>query len=218
MDDLTDIFDDSRVEEEVEELTAEEVLAKLQEAWINEKNSPELLEPKMEIVECMLEQISTMNDNLETLAKGDIRISLHKMELSRIRFLINSYLRTRLDKIQNNFYFYSQGTADNPSKLSKEESEFLAKYQESVGELFHTLCLRHLPGSFDLGKTGIKPPQPNFQSAVFIKVLQDIDGLEIRDGAGAGRDETIDLEVGEQHLVQYSSVSHLVEGGAVRLS
>ena len=35
-------------------------------------------------------------------------------------------------------------------------------------------------GSFDLGKTGIKPPQPNFQSAVFIKVLQDIDGLEIR--------------------------------------
>jgi len=39
-----------------------------------------------------------------------------------------------------------------------------------------------------------------------------------RDGAGAGRDETIDLEVGEQHLVQYSSVSHLVEGGAVRLS
>ena len=35
-------------------------------------------------------------------------------------------------------------------------------------------------GSFDLGKTGIKPPQPNLQSAVFIKVLQDIDGLEIR--------------------------------------
>ena len=35
-------------------------------------------------------------------------------------------------------------------------------------------------GSFDLGKTGIKPPQPNLQSAVFIKVLQNIDGLEIR--------------------------------------
>jgi len=34
---------------QVEELTAEEVLAKLQEAWINEKNSPELLEPKMEV-------------------------------------------------------------------------------------------------------------------------------------------------------------------------
>ena len=33
----------------VEELTAEEVLAKLQETWINEKNAPELLEPKMEV-------------------------------------------------------------------------------------------------------------------------------------------------------------------------
>jgi len=32
-----------------EELTAAEVLAKLEEAWLNEKQSPELLEPKMEV-------------------------------------------------------------------------------------------------------------------------------------------------------------------------
>jgi GINS complex subunit 4 len=33
------------------------VLGKLEEAWLNEKHSPELLEPKMEIVDCMLEQV-----------------------------------------------------------------------------------------------------------------------------------------------------------------
>ena len=33
-----------------EEYTAEEVLAKLQEAWVNEKNSPELLQPKTEVL------------------------------------------------------------------------------------------------------------------------------------------------------------------------
>jgi hypothetical protein len=33
-----------------EELTAAEVLAKLEEAWLNEKQSPELLEPKMEVI------------------------------------------------------------------------------------------------------------------------------------------------------------------------
>ena len=32
-----------------EELTAAEVLAKLEEAWLNEKQAPELLEPKMEV-------------------------------------------------------------------------------------------------------------------------------------------------------------------------
>ena len=42
--------------------------------------------------------------------------------------------------------------------------------------------------------------------------------LLTRDGAGAGRDETLDLEAGEQHLVQYSAVAHLVEAGAVRFS
>lgn len=32
-----------------EELTAEEVLKRLEEAWSNEKNAPDLLEPKMEV-------------------------------------------------------------------------------------------------------------------------------------------------------------------------
>ena len=37
---------------------AAEVLQKLEDAWLNEKHSPELLDPKMEIVECMLEQVT----------------------------------------------------------------------------------------------------------------------------------------------------------------
>ena len=56
----SDIFQDTDydgVEEYEEELTAAEVLQKLEDAWLNEKHSPELLDPKMEIVECMLEQV-----------------------------------------------------------------------------------------------------------------------------------------------------------------
>ena len=56
----SDIFQDNGydgVEEYEEELTAAEVLQKLEDAWLNEKHSPELLDPKMEIVECMLEQV-----------------------------------------------------------------------------------------------------------------------------------------------------------------
>ena len=59
--DTSDIFQDNGasdgIEEYEEELTAAEVLQKLEDAWLNEKHSPELLEPKMEIVECMLEQV-----------------------------------------------------------------------------------------------------------------------------------------------------------------
>ena len=46
------------VEEYEEELTAAEVLHKLEETWLNEKHAPELLEPRMEIVECMQEQVN----------------------------------------------------------------------------------------------------------------------------------------------------------------
>ena len=42
------------MEEYDKELTAAEVLNKLNDAWLNEKHSPE----KMELVECMLEQVT----------------------------------------------------------------------------------------------------------------------------------------------------------------
>ena len=48
----TDLFENSGANEEQyeEELTAAEVLQKLEDAWLNEKHAPELLESKMEIV------------------------------------------------------------------------------------------------------------------------------------------------------------------------
>ena len=57
--DTLDLFQSSAedTEQYEEELTAAEVLQKLEDAWLNEKNCPELLEPKMEIIECMLEQV-----------------------------------------------------------------------------------------------------------------------------------------------------------------
>ena len=59
--DTLDIFDNSAGDDGQfeEELTAAEVLQKLEDAWLNEKHSPEILEPRMEIVECMLEQVGS---------------------------------------------------------------------------------------------------------------------------------------------------------------
>ena len=78
--DTVDLFENSvnEGEEFEEELTAAEVLQKLEDAWLNEKHSPELLEPKMEIVECMMEQVATMEENLSRLKKGDLRIPVHR--------------------------------------------------------------------------------------------------------------------------------------------
>ena len=71
--DSSDIFQDTAtdgVEDYEEELTAAEVLQKLEDYWLNEKQSPELLEPKMEIVECMLEQVKHHHHDMISVKHG----------------------------------------------------------------------------------------------------------------------------------------------------
>ena len=66
-----------------------QVLQRLQGAWINEKFSPELLEPQIDIVDCLMEQIVSMEDHLLSVEKGSFAIALHKMEIQRVKFLVS---------------------------------------------------------------------------------------------------------------------------------
>ena len=91
----------------------------------------------MEIVECMLDQVRTMEENLLKLKKGDVRVPVHRyilytnitaetgifffrLELQRIKFMVNSYLRIRLQKIQNNIFYYANQHQDNPDRLTSK--------------------------------------------------------------------------------------------------
>ena len=50
-------------EEEEEMMTSAEVLAKLEEAWRNEKFSPDLLEAKVDLIDCITEQVINLSIN-----------------------------------------------------------------------------------------------------------------------------------------------------------
>jgi len=221
--DTLDIFENSAGDDGQfeEELTAAEVLQKLEDAWLNEKHSPEVLEPRMEIVECMLEQVNTMEENLSRLKKGDLRIPVHRMELSRIRFMINSYLRLRLNKIQDAIYHYTKNDKDmmedNPSRLTPEEAGFARSYKEDLVEHFSSLALRHIPGVWDPEKVVPGVPAPNNNAAVFVAVREDCMGVEIPDDCGQGRDDTVDLLKGSQHLLKYNTVANFVDDGSLQL-
>uniref|UniRef100_A0A161MJD3 Dna replication complex gins protein sld5 n=1 Tax=Triatoma infestans TaxID=30076 RepID=A0A161MJD3_TRIIF len=94
-------FDGEEEGEDEEVLTASGVLQILSEAWINEKLCPELLPHKSEYVDVMMEQIVQMEENVSRLSSTDLRNLIHRQELERIRYLIRSYLRIRLTKIEN---------------------------------------------------------------------------------------------------------------------
>nr|XP_038950335.1 DNA replication complex GINS protein SLD5 isoform X4 [Rattus norvegicus] len=55
-------------------LTPAELIERLEQAWMNEKFAPELLESKSEIVECVVEQLEHMEENLRRAKKGDLKI------------------------------------------------------------------------------------------------------------------------------------------------
>ena len=48
---------------------------------MNEKFAPELLEHKTPVVECIIDQIKHMENNINSANKGDFRIAFHKIEV-----------------------------------------------------------------------------------------------------------------------------------------
>ena len=214
-------------ETQEEEMTAFEVIKNLEKAWMNELFSPELLQPVMEIVDCLLDQIKATEEACEQLDKSDISIPIRKMELARIRFMIASYMRLRLQKIQKNVHFLSkQSVEELDSKLTVEEATFLGKYKNNLDKLFSNLALSHIPErAANFSKFGeitgksdqLDPPMPNINAAVFVKAEEDMRGVFVEDEAGRERDEEFDMEKDSQHILRYKSVSHLLKNGSVKM-
>lgn len=224
--------DGGPTEVEEEELTADEVLQRLQDAWVNEKFAPELLEPQIEIIDCLMEQISRTEEHVATLEKGHFAIALHKMELQRVRYLISSYLRLRLQKIQAHVHHLLSraGLEDEMlDRLTKEEAEFAKNYRDSIDGLFKNVALSKMPGraaDFNTTQTSSTPgvnrpdpplPAPNLNATVFVKALENVRGVSIEDEAYRGRDEDLDLEKGSQHILRYASIRSELRNGTLKL-
>jgi len=162
-------------EEEEEEMTSAEVLAKLEEAWRNEKFAPNLLEAKTDLVDCIMEQLTAIEDNLARARKGDIRIAIHKLELDRVRFMLVDYLRCRLKKIEANAEFIIASEAeksdDDPPNLSVEEFEFAKSYLTEVKSHLTETVLQNCPKNMQSLKWKSVMPRPSVDNHVFFHEL-----------------------------------------------
>ena len=224
-----DLIDSERLDSGVtnettdqEELTAEEVLNRLQDAWINEKFAPELLEPQIEVVDCLLDQLSSAEDTLKEAKSTDkMAYTLHKMEMARVRFLVSSYLRTRLNKIQKHVFHILEEA--NHGKLTKEELKFAQNYKTNLDTLFKELALKHLPGKaaefnpVQAKKSSAPVPHPNLNANVFVQAVRDVRGVVVVDEAERERDEEYDMETGSIHVLNYKCISSYLKKGDVKL-
>ncbi|XP_013195017.1 DNA replication complex GINS protein SLD5 [Amyelois transitella] len=215
-----DLNDDIELSDEEEEITADTVLKTLQSAWQNERLAPEILPHRNDMVECMLGQIQHMERNINKLPKTDLRASIHKMELSRIKFIICNYLRTRISKIEKYcipiLNEEKQRIESGTNYLTPSEFNYAQEYLLNMENHLKTVILDKVPNnmqSFEMNKMAV---HPNLQTHVFLRANESVAGVVLEDIFG-DQDEEIDLEAGSQHILQYKPISDLVKNGKVQL-
>lgn len=207
-----DIINGSDNEDEEIEVTAKEVFEKLLEAWLNEKFSPELLETRIELIECMLVQVKELENSLSSKDK-DLSTVLQKIELERVKFVISSFLRERLEKIEGNVIHVLEDEAgtENP-KLSPDELNFAKSFADNMEKHFNKLALQQMPSNMQTLEQKKNTPRPNLDSYVFIRVNENVDQVILDP-----EEDPVDLESGSQHIVRYKTIASYVESGAISL-
>lgn len=175
-------------------------IEELTRAWCNEKCAPELL-PYNRLVDELLEQTTVQQANLVAM-RPDVYIrGLYQLDIDRVRFVVASYLRARLGKIQR-WYLHLESTPSMKARLSDHERTFLAEYSKSRATLLDSALLQHLPagarsltaggeggggsgsgsgGGGEGGGVGEGTAEatlregPSLKQHVFIRVIQDIE-------------------------------------------
>ncbi|PWA34748.1 DNA replication protein [Artemisia annua] len=120
-------------------------------SWRNEKAAPEILKFEGSLVQRSREQIQLMEETVEELMQNGedpLRVSLYQMDIDRTTFLLRSYLRTRLQKIEK-FMFHIQKTADLWARLSKQEQKFARRSIEDMKQHFEQSVLSKLPERYN---------------------------------------------------------------------
>ncbi|KAM4756345.1 DNA replication complex GINS protein SLD5 [Cyanocitta cristata] len=202
-------------------LTPAQLIHSLEQAWLNEKFAPELLESKPEVIECVVEQLDHMEANLKRAKRGDLKVSVHHMEVERIRFVLSSYLRCRLVKIEKFFPHILEKEKSRaegePSILSPEEFAFAKEYMANTEAYLKNVVLKHMPPNLQKVSLLKSVPKPNLDSFVFLRVLERQENILVEPETDEQREYAINLEEGSQHLIRYRTVAPLVASGAVQL-
>nr|XP_051688294.1 DNA replication complex GINS protein SLD5 [Oryctolagus cuniculus] len=201
-------------------LTPAELIERLEQAWMNEKFAPELLESKCEILGPSGAP-GPHESNLRRAPKGDLKVSIHRMELERIRYVLSSYLRCRLTKIEKFFpHILEKEQArpeGQPSGLSLEELVFAKEYLANTEAYLRNVALKHMPPNLQKVDLLRAVPKPDLDSYVFLRVKQRQENILVEPETDEQRDYVIDLEEGSQHLIRYKTIAPLVASGAVQL-
>ncbi|GBF95329.1 DNA replication complex GINS [Raphidocelis subcapitata] len=220
---LDDGFDaGGEFQDEFEDAEPASDFQQLKKALLNERLAPEILAYQGDLVDRVRERIEQQEreiDRLERDPDGDVAQEALSLERDRLRWLLKSYLRTRLGKVQQYAALVLRDAAGVQARVSPQELKFANDYFMSLGQLYQDQVLQHLPPNynsllrrFNGDQSQALVEEPDTDVFVFCKV--DRDCGQIPDGPNG---ETADVNAGDILNIRYKHIAHLVQGGQVHL-
>ncbi|KAK7036720.1 GINS complex subunit [Paramarasmius palmivorus] len=202
--------------------TDETPLEQLMRHWMNERHCPDILPAQEELLSSLLDHIRRQSDAVQLL-RGEpstseeehLRIMLVQTEVERVKFVVRSYVRTRLYKIEK----YARWIMQNPdiqSRITMSERAHASRHANLTDKHLHQSVLQSLPETQShLDDTPIfMPPMvtaPDNTRPVFVHALTTCQPIRFADGT------SLQMEKGHISLMPYSSCEELLLRGDVEL-
>ncbi|KAI9917759.1 hypothetical protein PsorP6_012692 [Peronosclerospora sorghi] len=211
--------------------------------WVNElvgdsypshcgqKNAPEILQYNDEMVSEMLEQIRNQQEYVHSVYEDREHLTeeksfvnkLYQMEIDRLRYMVSSYLRTRLHKV-NMLSFpchsrpiekYAIHILDNAvltQRLSDKERHFAQQFVMLYESHVNDLALSKFEEEHRSLTAEEMVPKPNLDTFVFCQ--GKIAGGVQCDDKGAN---FVQVTSADRYVLRYRSVQEHVASGAIEL-
>ncbi|KAG4416982.1 GINS complex subunit [Cadophora malorum] len=201
----------------------------LTRAWVNERGATELLPwPKDGLIERATNRIKQQIELVEQMTgdmdpKTNFSLIIIQTEVERWKFLIRSYLRARIAKIDKHTLHYL--SPEHSGRLSETEIAYATRHQQ----LLHSHYLSSFLGSFPQNLQNLNDTAgginmiggPDEEEGVFVRGLGARDGsgesAVVVHGRGRDGDGEVDVERGEVVIARWSDVKNLVDKGEMEL-
>jgi GINS complex subunit 4 len=181
-------------------------LKSLKQSWVSERGAPDLFEFNYDAFEFLQKEITRKQDELDD-EKDDILSHIYTLEVDRMKYLISSYLRTRLTKIEKFSGYYLE--EDRKGYLSPSEEVFAKKLSILEKQVFDSVLLSNL--STPIGHDEkLTYPVPDLNGYVYARVVDNIGEIEI-DG------DMVDLVKGLKIVVRYENIKGWIHSKQIEL-
>ncbi|KAH7923223.1 GINS complex, Sld5 component, partial [Leucogyrophana mollusca] len=189
---------------------------------MNERHAPDILQTEEDLLSRLLDHIRSQSETVQLLRtdpssseEEHFRIMLVQTEVERVKFIVRSYLRTRLFKIEK-FARFIMTSPEVQQRLSESETDHARRFARLTDQHFYHSVLQSLPDSQQTldDQPPFVPPivtEPDKSRAVFVHARQNCAPVRLPDGTA------LEMQKGHISLTPYSVVEQLIARGEVEL-